>query len=49
MSETEQEHEQREAEAHKRPEPAQEPSHRAARIVDRERGEERGDVEEGGA
>jgi hypothetical protein len=46
FGETEEEHEAREREAAQRPEPEQEPSHRAARIADRERGEERGDVEE---
>ena len=29
-----------------RPDPPEEPSHRAARIADRDRGEERGDVED---
>jgi hypothetical protein len=45
--ESEREHEEREREARERPEPpAERQVHRAGRIADRERGEERGDVDD---
>jgi hypothetical protein len=47
LGETEAEHEEREREAARRREPRIEPSHHAARIADRERGRELGDVFEG--